>query len=112
MTGPDTERRSGMFTRIDHVMICVPDLQQGIETYARLGFNIYPGGVHHGAGTHNAIAFHHEDYLELLNAPSLSSCIRACTPALSVGPPPGTAADWTASSSSRFEAPCWMARRM
>ncbi len=56
-----------MFTRIDHVMICVPDLQQGIETYTRLGFNIYPGGVHHGAGTQNAIAFHQEDYLELLS---------------------------------------------
>ena len=40
-----------------------------------------------------------------LNAPSFSSCISALTPALSVGPPPGTAAAWMASSSSRFVAP-------
>jgi catechol 2,3-dioxygenase-like lactoylglutathione lyase family enzyme len=56
-----------MLTRIDHVMICVPDLQHGIDTYTRLGFNVSPGGVHPGQGTHNAIAFHEEDYLELLS---------------------------------------------
>ena len=56
-----------MLTRIDHVMICVPDLGQGIEAYTRIGFNIYPGGVHPGRGTHNAIAFHEDDYLELMS---------------------------------------------
>ena len=56
-----------MLTRIDHVMICIPDLQQGIDTYTRLGFNVAPGGMHPGQGTHNAIAFHEEDYLELLS---------------------------------------------
>src|SRR5262245_42158251 len=56
-----------MLTRIDHVMICVPDLQHGIDTYTRLGFNVSPGGVHLGQSTHNAIAFHEEDYLELLS---------------------------------------------
>jgi catechol 2,3-dioxygenase-like lactoylglutathione lyase family enzyme len=56
-----------MLTRIDHVMICVPDLQHGIDTYTRLGFTVSPGGVHPGQGTHNAIAFHEEDYLELLS---------------------------------------------
>src|SRR5262245_15359504 len=55
-----------MLTRIDHVMICVPDLQEGIDAYTRLGFNVASGGVHPGQGTHNAIAFHEEDYLELL----------------------------------------------
>ena len=55
-----------MLTRVDHVMICVPDLAQGIDVYRRMGFNIYPGGVHTGKGTHNAIAFHQDDYLELL----------------------------------------------
>ncbi|MBI4195860.1 MAG: VOC family protein [Betaproteobacteria bacterium] len=55
-----------MFTRIDHVMICVPDLQQAIDQYRKLGFNIYPGGVHTGRGTHNAIAFNQDDYIELL----------------------------------------------
>lgn len=54
-----------MFTRIDHVMICVPDLQRGIEQYNKLGFNIYPGGTHPGKGTHNAIAFLQDDYVEL-----------------------------------------------
>jgi len=55
-----------MFTRIDHVMICVPDLERGIEQYRKLGFNIYPGGAHTGKGTHNAIAFNQDDYLELV----------------------------------------------
>jgi hypothetical protein len=55
-----------MFTRIDHVMICVPDLARGMEQYRKLGFNIYPGGVHPGKGTHNAIAFNQDDYIELL----------------------------------------------
>lgn len=55
-----------MFTRIDHVMICVPDLTRGTEQYRRLGFDIHPGGVHTGKGTHNAIAFNQDDYLELL----------------------------------------------
>ena len=26
-----------MLTRIDHIMICVPDLERGIEMYRRLG---------------------------------------------------------------------------
>ncbi len=55
-----------MFTRIDHVMICVPDLPRGIEQYEKLGFSIYPGGTHPGKGTHNAIAFLQDDYVELL----------------------------------------------
>jgi catechol 2,3-dioxygenase-like lactoylglutathione lyase family enzyme len=55
-----------VFTRIDHVMICVPDLEQGVEQYRKLGFNIYAGGVHPGKGTHNAIAFNQDDYVELL----------------------------------------------
>jgi len=55
-----------MFTRIDHVMICVPDLQQGMEQFRKLGFNISMGGVHPGKGTHNAIAFNDDDYIELL----------------------------------------------
>ena len=55
-----------MFTRIDHIMICVPDLSQGIEQYRKMGFNIHPGGAHPGRGTHNAIAFNRDDYIELL----------------------------------------------
>ena len=55
-----------MFVRIDHVMICVPDLEVGIAQYRRLGFEMHPGGVHPGKGTHNAIAFNHDDYIELM----------------------------------------------
>lgn len=55
-----------MLTRIDHVMFCVADLQQGIDACTNIGFDVYPGGVHTGKGTHNAIAFHEDDYLELL----------------------------------------------
>jgi catechol 2,3-dioxygenase-like lactoylglutathione lyase family enzyme len=55
-----------VLTRIDHVMICVPDLQQGIDAYTRIGFVVRPGGVHPGGGTENAIAFFQDDYLELL----------------------------------------------
>jgi len=56
-----------VLTTIDHVMIGVPDLARGIDTYTRLGFSIHPGGVHPGKGTHNAIAFFQEDYLELVS---------------------------------------------
>ena len=55
-----------MFTGIDHVMICVPDLTKGIAQYHKMGFNIHPGGAHPGKGTHNAIALNKEDYIELL----------------------------------------------
>jgi len=55
-----------MFTRIDHVMICLPDLQQGIAQYSKMGFNIHAGGAHPGKGTHNAITLNTDDYLELL----------------------------------------------
>lgn len=55
-----------MFTRIDHITVCVADLQQGMAQYNKLGFNVYPGGVHVGKGTHNAISFNNDDYIELL----------------------------------------------
>ncbi len=56
-----------MLTRIDHVMICVPNLEQGIDAYTLIGVHIYPGGAHAGRATHNAIAFLQDDYLELLS---------------------------------------------
>jgi catechol 2,3-dioxygenase-like lactoylglutathione lyase family enzyme len=52
--------------RIDHVMVCVPDLARGTEQYRKLGFDVQPGGAHPGIGTHNAIAFLQDDYVELL----------------------------------------------
>ena len=56
-----------MLTRIDHVMIAVPDLELGMAAYRRIGFDVRPGGVHPGRATENAIAFVDEDYLELLS---------------------------------------------
>jgi catechol 2,3-dioxygenase-like lactoylglutathione lyase family enzyme len=56
-----------MLTRIDHVMIAVPDLARGVETYRRLGFDVHPGGIDTTRGTPNAIAFHQDDYLELVS---------------------------------------------
>ena len=56
-----------MLTRVDHVMICVPDLDAGIAAYRRLGFNVYPGGAHTGRASHNAIAFTGEEYIEVLS---------------------------------------------
>jgi hypothetical protein len=48
-------------------MICVDDLGEGVDAYTRIGFDIRPGGVHAGRGTHNAIAFNTEDYLEVMS---------------------------------------------
>jgi len=58
-------------------MICVPDLAQGIDAYTRMGFDIHPGGIHPGQGTHNAIAFNDEDYLELLGVRDHEEYLRA-----------------------------------
>ena len=55
-----------MLTRIDHVMMCVPDLATAVDAYTRIGFDVQAGGEHTGKGTHNAIAFFEDDYLELL----------------------------------------------
>ena len=75
-----------MLTRIDHVMIGVPSLEQGIDAYTRIGFNIYPGGAHAGKGTHNAIAFHGEDYLELISVSDRGEYLAARAAAGNVGP--------------------------
>ena len=75
-----------MLTRIDHVMICVPDLAKGIEAYTRLGFNVYPGGAHPGKGTHNAIAFAGEDYLELMSVRDQTEYLAARAASGGAGP--------------------------
>lgn len=55
-----------MFTRIDHIVILVRELDHAIETYRELGFQVVPGGEHPG-GTHNAlVAFRDGSYLELI----------------------------------------------
>ena len=66
-----------MLARIDHVMICVPDLERGVDAYRRMGWDIRPGGVHPGKGTHNAIAFNAEDYLEVLGLRDRDEYLRA-----------------------------------
>ena len=66
-----------MLTRIDHVMICVPDLGVAVDTFTRLGFAVHPGGVHPGRGTENAIAFTGDEYLELLGLRDSAEYLRA-----------------------------------
>lgn len=54
------------FNRIDHIVILVKNLDDGIATYRGLGFNVTPGGEHPG-GTHNALVpFQDGTYLELI----------------------------------------------
>src|ERR687893_1145193 len=56
-----------MITRFDHAVIAVADLEQAIEVYRALGFDVFPGGRHEHRGTHNAlIRFDGVDYIELL----------------------------------------------
>jgi catechol 2,3-dioxygenase-like lactoylglutathione lyase family enzyme len=66
-----------MLTRVDHVMICVPDLAAGIDAYRRLGFEVDAGGDHPGRGTHNALAVNEHDYLELLGVRDRAEYLRA-----------------------------------
>ena len=55
-----------MPTAIDHVVILVQNLDQGIAQYEQLGFTVMPGGKH-ARFTHNAlITFHDGSYLELI----------------------------------------------
>jgi hypothetical protein len=40
---------------LDHVVIAVSDLDRAVADYQALGFTVYPGGVHHGGVSHNAL---------------------------------------------------------
>ena len=53
--------------RLDHVVIAVRDLDDGIARYRALGFDARSGGRHTGRGTHNAIVRFGLDYLELIS---------------------------------------------
>ena len=58
-------------------MICVDDLQTGIDAYTRIGFDVQPGGIHTGRGTHNAIAFNQDDYVEIMGLRDRSEYLAA-----------------------------------
>jgi hypothetical protein len=52
---------------LDHVVIAVTDLDSAIADYRALGFTVYPGGVHHGGVSHNALViFADGSYFELI----------------------------------------------
>ncbi|MBR0694445.1 VOC family protein [Bradyrhizobium lablabi] len=51
--------------RIDHLVICVHDLEQAALAWRRLGFNLTPTGVH-PFGTSNRLAQFADNFLELL----------------------------------------------
>lgn len=55
-----------MVTGIDHLVILVPKLDDAMEMYRKLGFQVLQGGEH-PYGTHNAlVAFKDGSYLELI----------------------------------------------
>ncbi len=52
---------------LDHVVIAVSDLESTVTDYRALGFTVYPGGVHHGGVSHNAlVVFADGSYFELI----------------------------------------------
>src|SRR5262249_37181316 len=63
--------------RFDHAVIGVRDLAAASDAYARLGFDVRPGGRHTGLGTHNALIRFGLDYLELLAAYDVVEAARA-----------------------------------
>jgi hypothetical protein len=60
-------RNYDMAFSLDHVVIAVSDLDAAIADYRALGFTVYPGGVHHGGVSHNALViFADGSYFELI----------------------------------------------
>ena len=55
-----------MITRFDHAVIAVPNVDDAIDAYSALGFDVAAGGRHPSIGTQNAIVRFGLDYLELL----------------------------------------------
>ena len=53
--------------KLHHIVVLVKDLQQAVDDYVKLGFNVTAGGVHFGGISQNAlILFEDGTYLELL----------------------------------------------
>lgn len=63
----ETERKGKpMVTGIDHLVILYRNLDEAIDEYRKLGFQVLPGGEH-PYGTHNAlVTFKDGSYLELI----------------------------------------------
>jgi catechol 2,3-dioxygenase-like lactoylglutathione lyase family enzyme len=62
---------------LDHLVLIVDNLEAASRLFSRLGFNVLPGGVHPGWGTHNAlIGLPDGCYLELLAAVDESQAAR------------------------------------
>lgn len=55
-----------MIERFDHAVIGVDGLEEGMEAFRRLGFEVEEGGRHPSLGTRNAVVPFGPDYLELL----------------------------------------------
>ncbi len=56
-----------MIIGVDHALIAVDDLETGMRTYRRLGFEVVRGGTHPQHGTHNALVPMADGfYLELM----------------------------------------------
>lgn len=56
-----------MIIGVDHALIAVDDLEAGMRTYRRLGFDVVAGGTHPQHGTHNALVPMTDGfYLELM----------------------------------------------
>jgi hypothetical protein len=51
--------------RLDHLVVCVHDLEQAAQSWRMLGFNLTPTGVH-PFGTSNRLAMFGNNFLELL----------------------------------------------
>jgi catechol 2,3-dioxygenase-like lactoylglutathione lyase family enzyme len=69
-----------MITRLDHVVIGVRDLDDAVQAYQELGFEVQPGGRHTGLGTHNALIRFGLEYLELLAVHDSSEATRSGGP--------------------------------
>lgn len=71
-------------TGLDHVVICVHDLEHARNTYARLGFTLTARG-HHSIGSQNHCIMFGSDYIELLAVPRPHPANRYFTDFLAAG---------------------------
>lgn len=56
-----------MIRKFDHAMITVRNLDETIARYRNLGFEVQPGGHHPEIGTHNALIYFRQDFIELIS---------------------------------------------